>query len=345
MKAIALGVIGCGHWGPNHIRNFSLLEGSSVTACADTDAGRLGAIARLFPGVRAFNDHRQVLGDSSIDAVVVATPTATHFEIASAALRAGKHVLVEKPLALKVDECRKLRDLARRQRRVLMVGHTFLFNAGIHKLKRCIVDGEIGRVYYLHATRTNLGPIREDVGVVWDLASHDVAIFNYLLDAEPLEVSARAERFLRKNIEDVAFISLSYPGKILANIHVSWLDPKKIREIVITGSKKMLSWDDLATPGPVMLYDKGVFAFHRGAYKEPYYHGYGDFHLLTKEGDVTIPHLKLEEPLRAEARHFLGCIRGSANDLSGADVGLSVVKVLTAVQRSIAEGGKPVKVR
>ncbi len=342
---IRIGVIGCGHWGPNHIRNFSMLDGSSVAACADPVPDRLKAISRLYPNISTYSNYGEMLADPEIDAVVVATPTATHFQICRDALNAGKHVLVEKPLTQKVSESETLRKLAQKKKLVLMVGHTFLFNTGIHKLKEYIANNEIGKVYYLHSTRTNLGPVRKDVGVVWDLAAHDVAIFNYLLDSKPIEVSARGERFIRKKIDDVAFISLSYPNRVLANIHVSWLDPKKIRQIVVTGSKKMLSWDDLATTGPVMIYDKGVFAVQDGEYKEPYYVNYGDFQLLTKEGDVTIPHLKLEEPLRAESRHFLDCIRGAANSVSGADEGVAVVKVLDAIQESIESGGKPVKVR
>ena len=342
---IRIGVIGCGHWGPNHIRNFSVLEGSAVTACADPDAQRLKAVGRQFPGVRTHGDYRQLLANPEVDAVVIATPTATHFEVARAALLADKHALVEKPLTSHTTEAEALRRLARKHGRALMAGHTFLFNAGIRKLKDCIASGDIGRVYYLRSTRTNLGPIRKDVGAVRDLAAHDVAIFNYLLDAEPLEVSARGERFIRRGIEDVAFISLSYPGRVLANIHVSWLDPKKVRQIVVTGSKKMLSWDDLASTGPVMVYDKGVFAVRGGVYKEPYYVNYGDFHLLTKEGDVTIPHLKLEEPLRAEARHFLDAIRGGSNTLSGPKAGIAVVRALAAIHDSMDAGGKPVKVR
>jgi len=344
-QTIRVGVIGCGHWGPNHVRNFSMLAGSVVVACADPDAERLRVMKRLFPALAATGDYRQLLADPRIDAVVVATPTATHHAIASEALRRGKHVLVEKPLALTVAHGRDLRRLARARQRVLMVGHTFLFNTGVRKLKDCIASGEIGKVYYLRSTRTNLGPIRRDAGVVWDLASHDVAIFNYLLDAGPVEVSARAERFFRKGIEDVAFISLSYPRRVIANIHVSWLDPKKVRQIVISGSKKMLSWDDLAATGPVMIYDKGVFADDHGRFREPYYVSYGDFQLLPREGDVILPHLKLQEPLQVEARHFLDCIRGSAKAISGPDAGLAVVRALVAIQKSIAGNGRPIKVR
>ena len=343
-QTIRVGVIGCGHWGPNHIRNFSTLAGSSVVACADTNTERLRAMKRLFPALSTTDDYHQLLANPQIDAVVVATPTVTHHAVASEALRRGKHVLVEKPMALTVPHCRNLRRLARANRRVLTVGHTFLFNTGIRKLKECIASGEVGKIYYLHAARTNLGPIRRDAGVVWDLASHDVAIFNYLLDARPLEVSARAQRFFRKGIEDVAFISLSYPNRVIANVHVSWLDPKKIRQIVISGSKKMLSWDDLTATGPVMIYDKGVFADDHGKFREPYYASYGDFQLLPREGDVVIPHLKQQEPLQAEARHFLECVRGGANTLSGPDCGLAVVNTLVAIQKSIAGNGRPVKV-
>ena len=342
---IHIGVIGCGHWGPNHVRNFSTLANSAVVACADPDPERLKAVSRICPGLTAVKDYRELLANPQIEAVVIATPTETHYALCSAALEAGKHVLVEKPLTIKVSDSVALRRLARSLNRVLMVGHTFLFNSGIRKLKECIASGDVGKVFYLHATRTNLGPIRSDVGVVYDLAAHDVSIFNYLLEAQPLEVSARAEKFLRPGIDNVAFISLVYPEHVLASIHVSWLDPKKVRQIVLTGSKKMLSWDDLATTGPVTVYDKGVVAYLEGEQREPYYANYGDFRLLTREGDMLVPYLKLEEPLRAEAAHFLECLRGTPNELSGADCGLAVVKVLAAVQESIASGGRPVKVQ
>ncbi len=341
---INIGVIGCGHWGPNHIRNFSTLPGSTVLGCADPDPARLKAMKRLFPSLTAVSDYRQLLADPQITAVIIATPTETHYELCRAALKAGKHVLVEKPLTIKVSDSIALSRLARSLKLALMVGHTFLFNTGIRKLKDCITSGDVGTVFYLHSTRTNLGPIRRDVGVVYDLAAHDVSIFNYLLDAQPLEISARAERFLRKGIEDVAFISMTYPNRVLANIHVSWLDPKKVRQIVITGSKKMLGWDDLAATAPVTIYDKGVVAYLEGEQREPYYANYGDFRLLTREGDMLVPHLKLEEPLRAEAAHFLECVRGATNIVSGADCGLAVVRVLAAIQESIACNGRPVKV-
>ena len=345
MEQINIGVIGCGHWGPNHVRNFSTLSGSSVLACADSDPLRLKAIRRPYPGLVLTEDYRVLLDDPRIHAVVVATPTETHAAIAGEALEAGKHVLVEKPLALSTGDCRRLQRLANGRSLVLMVGHTFLFNAGIRKLKDHIASGASGVIYSIHVTRTNLGPIRRDVGVVWDLASHDVSILNYLLDATPVEVTARAECFLRKGIEDVAFISLCYPNRVLANIRVSWLDPQKVRQITVTGSKKMLTWDDLAATGPVMIYDKGVFAFQGGVVKKAYYANYGDFRLLTREGDVSVPHVKQEEPLRIEAAHFLDCIRGQPNTLSGPQSGLDVARVLTAVQQSIANRGRPVKVR
>jgi predicted dehydrogenase len=330
-------VIGCGHWGPNHIRVFSQLRESRVTAVCDLDARRRQAIHELFPEIDCLTEHSELLRRPDVDAVVVSIPTKAHYEVARAALDAGKHVLCEKPLCLRAAEAEKLTRLAESSSRVLMTGHVFLFNPGILKLKELISSDEPGRLYYLRALRTNLGPIRADVNSVYDLASHDISIFNFVLNATPLSASAVGGVFLQKGIEDLGFITLKYPDNVLASIQVSWLDPKKQREIVVVGEKKMIVWDDLAPVGPIHIYDKGVI-------REPYYDDYGQFHLLAREGDITIPRVRPEEPLKVQARFFLQAVREGSAKVSGGHFSLGVVKTLEAISASMRKGGAMVRV-
>lgn len=334
---VQIGVIGCGHWGPNHIRVFSSLAGSNVSAVADPDANRLDSVRQMYPQVRLLNDYHELL-DQDLDVIVVATPTRTHYRIAKEAIERGKHVLVEKPLCLTVAEGEELVRVARERGVVLMVGQVFLFHNGILKLKEFLEFGDLGKIYYIGSTRTNLGPIRQDVNAVYDLASHDIAIFNFLLGARPLEVSAVGEAFLQKGIEDIAFISLRYPNEVLARVHASWLDPRKVREITIVGDKKMVTWDDLAVLGTVQVFDKGVV-------REAYYEDYGHFQLLAREGDITIPRITFEEPLKNQARYFLSAIQKGKVDVSDGASGLDVVRTLEAIQHSLKERGMPVKVQ
>ena len=227
--------------------------------------------------------------------------------------------------------------LAAEKKLILMVGHVFLFNRGILKLKDLIQNGDLGRIYYLFARRTNLGPIRSDVNAVLDLASHDVSIYNHLLGAPPLEVSAVGRSFLQAGVEDVSIITLQYPNNVVASIHVSWLDPKKVREITVVGEKKMAIWDDLATLGPVMLFDKGVVA------KRQEYADFGEFQLLAREGDVTVPRVPAEEPLRSQSRAFVEALDAPEKLQSDGRVGADVVRVLAAINQSMASNGAPVK--
>src|SRR5262245_4017651 len=321
---ISIGVIGCGHWGPNHIRVFSSLPGSTVAAIADPDPRRLQSARQSHPAVRRLADHRELLAQDSVDAVVVAAPTRMHYQIARDALEAGKHVLVEKPLCLTTLEGEELVRLARQRDVVLMVGQVFLFHNGLLKVKELLDAGEPGKLYYIGSTRTNLGPIRQDVNAVYDLASHDVSIFNWLLGSRPLTVSAVGEAFLQEGIEDIAFISLRYPNDVLARIHASWLDPKKVREITIVGASKMITWDDLAPLGTVQVFDKSVV-------RDTYYADYGHFQLLAREGDITIPRVQLEEPLRKQARCFLSAIRNGRAEVSDGESGLEVVRTIEAI--------------
>lgn len=332
---INIGIIGCGQWGPNHVRILLDLPNSTVIGVVDLDNRRLQYIAERYPNVSIYKDYREILENPLINAVVISTPTQTHYEITKKALQAGKHVLCEKPICKSVEEGEELASLAKTSGLVLMVGHIFLFNPGIVKLKELLKFNNLGKLYYLSATRTNLGPVRNDVNAVYDLASHDISIFNFILDSIPTEVSAVGASFLQKSIEDVAFISLKYPGNILANIRVSWLDPKKVRQITIVGDKNMAIWNDLAEIGPVIVYDKGII-------KEPYYDDYGEFQLLAREGDITIPKVKMEEPLKVQDRYFLSCLENSAVPISDGTFGVNVVKVIIAITNSISLAGQQV---
>ena len=331
-SVINVGVIGCGHWGPNHVRVFSQLTGSRTVACSDLDTRRIEAVRSLFPEVTGHTDYHELLARPDVHAVVIAAPTRFHAAIVRDSLNAGKHVLCEKPLCVEPSDAAALAELAKQRGLILMVGHVFLFNAGIVKLKDLLAQQAHGQLRYLRATRTNLGPIRSDVNSVYDLATHDIAIFNWLLGTAPEAVSAVGGRFLQPTIEDVAFVSLRYPGNILANVQVSWLDPKKVREIVVVGDRKMYVWDELAPAGPVAIYDKGVD-------RPPNYEDYGQFQLLTREGDLTIPKIKMEEPLKAQNRFFLQAIRSGKLELNDGAFSTDVVRVLEAIRRSLAADG------
>ena len=338
-EALKIGVIGCGHWGPNHIRIFSQLSGSEVVMCADPDEKRLEAIAKIHPDVDGVTDYQELINNPDIDAVCVASPTDTHVQITKEALENNKHVLCEKPLALNPQDCQELAKLARLKKRALMVGHIFLFNAGIVWLKNYIESGELGDIHYAYSTRTNLGPFRYDVNAMWDLAPHDISIFNYLFDACPATVSACGQKCIGEGLEDIAFATLEYPNNMLANIHVSWLDPKKVRQITIVGDKKMVVWDDLDDAGPIKLYDKYVEK------TKVFYETYGEFQLLSKEGSITMPNISASEPLKAQGEYFLKCINENLTpDISDAQKGMDVVSTLTAIQSSMDQKGLSVKV-
>ena len=329
-EKIQIGVIGCGHWGPNHIRNFSSMEQSEVPICCDTNKDRLETIKKMLPSIEATTELHDVLSRDDITAVVVSTPVGSHYSIVKEALSAGKDVLCEKPMTMTVKESEELIDLAKKNDKILMVGHVFLYNMGIRRIKKYITSGELGRIHYIHCTRTNLGPIREDVNAVYDLASHDISICSYLLDANPIDVTAKGGIFLQHKVEDVAFVSLEYPENILANIHVSWLDPRKIRHLTVVGDKKMVFWDDLNAAEPIRLYDKGVI-------QEPYYTDFGEFQLLPREGDVVSPKIKMMEPLKVQAAHFLECVQERKAPISDGQNGLEVVRVLNLIDANITK--------
>jgi predicted dehydrogenase len=333
-----IGVIGCGEWGPNHVRNFSSLAESEIVAVADARDDRLARIAADFPSVVRFRDAAALLAAPGLDAVVVATPAKTHYAIVRAAIEAGKHVLCEKPLCTTVEESEALVKLAHERAIVLMVGYVFLFNPGIRKLKAIIADRSLGRIFYLVSRRTGLGPIRGDVSAIWDLAAHDVSIANFLLDAMPTDVSAVGQAYLQNGIDDLGFLTLRYPNDVIANIQVSWLDPKKVREITVVGQERMACWNELVSPGPVTIFDKGVVRSPRR------YADFGEFQLLTREGDITIPRVVSEEPLRVQARAFLDALESGEVTLGHGRHAIDVARVLDAATRSMLAHGAPMEV-
>lgn len=334
---VRIGVIGCGYWGPNLIRNFSHLKGSQVLVCSDLGEDRLNHMRSLYPQIETTTDYRRILGRKDVDAVVVATPPETHERLSVEALRAGKHVFVEKPLALSASEGTRMVDEANKAGRVLMVGHTFVYTAAVNKIKEVIASGELGEIFYISTTRVNLGIFQENINVVWDLAPHDVSILNYILDAAPESVATQASCNIRKNIEDVAFLTLRYPGDVLAHVHVSWLNPNKIRSTTVVGSKKMLVYDDVSALEKIRIYDKGVTV-------TPHYDTFGEFQLSYRYGDILIPRLDDAEPLKVACQHFVDCVeKGTAPRSSGVH-GLNVVRVLEAAVESIREDGRLISV-
>jgi len=333
-EPVSTALIGYGYWGPNLARNLYQNRSARLSLICDSAAERLADVARLYPGVRTSDDAAAVFSDPDIEAVVIATPVRTHYALARAALERGKHVLVEKPLALSAAECSDLIALARSRHRTLMVGHTFEYNPAVLKIKEFIEKGEIGQVYYIYSNRVNLGRVQRDVNVLWSIAPHDVSILLYLLGTMPLQVSARGATFLSEGIEDVVFMTLTFPNNILAHVHASWLDPSKVRRMTIVGSRKMIIYDDVDPEAKIKMYDKGVY--RKG---DPIY---GEFQFRLHSGDIYIPKIDMSEPLQIECAHFVECVRSGQQPRSDGESGRRVVSVLEAAQQSLASGGVPV---
>ena len=335
---IRMGLIGYGYWGPNYARALSELPDVSVSFICDAQEEQLRRAAARFPQIPVSTDVSEAMRRNDTDAVIISTPASTHYELARLALESGRHVIVEKPLALEVEHCERLGELADKEGLILMVAHTFLYNSGIQKLREYVKSSNFGRVYYLHATRTNLGPIRPDVNAVWDLAPHDISIFNYLLDEQPQWASAIGARALGTGREDVAFITLGYSNDVIGNIHVSWADPNKVREVVVVGSRQRLVFDDLNSYERVRVYEKGV------SVGETHAGSFGEFKLLMRDGDIISPKIELNEPLKTQITDFVEAILGNRKPISDALTGTRVVQALKAIDASIRERGKAVEV-
>jgi len=338
---MGIGIIGCGLWGQNYVRVMRELTPDEKIAVCDLEEKRLRMIQRRFSATEGFTDFRELLALTDLYAVVVATTGSTHYEIAKAALKARKHVLVEKPFVLQEAQGQELVELAKRHNLVLMVGHTFLYNPGIRKLKQYMTNGPegVGEIYYLTSTRTNLGPIRNDVNVVWDLAPHDVSILSYLLDCQPFSVRAIGARKLRNTREDVAFITLMYPGDIIANIHVSWIDPNRVRQVAVVGSNKRIIFDDLNPVEKIRVFEKAVSC--SGIDSD----SFGEFILSIRDGDIVSPRVEGAEPLKNLCSEFLECIKRGTQPLADGHNGLEVVKVLIAAQLSLENDGEVLEIK
>jgi predicted dehydrogenase len=336
-QPVGIGIIGCGYWGINYVRVLNELPEAKVISVCDQREERLHEIARRAPGVQLTTDLESLLGNDKIDAVVVCTEASSHFRIASQCLRAAKHVLIEKPITTLSTDAAELAGIALDKSLTLMVGHTFVYNGGISAIKS-LLDQRRDRIYYLHASRTNLGPIRRDVNAIWDLATHDIAIFNYLLNSAPQWVSAVGGKVLGNCREDVGFICLGYEDGVIGHIHVSWADPNKCREIVVVCSERRLVFNDLNAVEPVRIYEKGVRALN----EEP--QSFGEYQLNIREGSIVSPSIEPSEPLKTQCRHFLECILHGLKPKSGAGAGINVLLTLEAIDRSMRLHGTTVKV-
>jgi predicted dehydrogenase len=328
-------VIGCGYWGPNLVRNFAKTAGAQVIAISDLDPKKLAAGTRIFPGIEQTINFRDLLKDRRIDAIAIATPVHTHYEIALAAVRAGKHVLVEKPLARTSVQVQHLIEEAEQQNVVLMVDHTFIYTPAVQKIRELIFDRVLGDIYYYNSTRASLGLFQNDVNVIWDLAVHDVSIIRYILDEAPIAVSATGVSHLAGSPESMAHIALTFQSSCVAHIGVNWLSPVKVRQTFIGGSRKMILYDDLESTEKIKVYDKGV-TVSRSAENE------NQLRIGYRAGDMWAPHLPAKEALEAEAEHFIACIRHGAPPICGGINGLQVVEILEAASRSIAAHGTPI---
>lgn len=337
-QPITLAQLGCGYWGPNLLRNFLAQPNCIVKWVAEMSADRRAYVERTFPATQAIADAQQILDDEQVEAVVIATPAATHHAFAKAALLAGKHVFVEKPLAMTIIEADELTQLADQQQRVLMAGHTFLYNPAVRFIKRMVDAQELGEIYYIYSQRLNLGQVRSDVNAWWNLAPHDVSILLYWMNGElPVKIAAQGGDYLQKGTEDVVFATLTWANKMAANIHVSWLDPGKVRRMMLVGSRKMVVYDDVSDD-KITIYDKGFDRAprigERMDFDDP-----TSFLLKPRFGDIRIPRIEWSEPLRIESAHFLECIRTGATPLTGPQHARDVVAILEAGQKALQTQG------
>ena len=334
---IKIGLIGCGYWGPNLIRNFSSLSGCSVKIACDLERGRLDHMKSLYPAIHTTTEFDDVINDEEIDAIAIATPVRFHFEMAKKSLEAKKHTFIEKPMASSAAECRTLIALAEKNDLTLIVGHTFIYSPPVRKIKELIDHGSLGDIQYISARRLNLGLFQTDINVTWDLAPHDISIILYVMGKPPLSVNCQGKAHVNPDIEDVSSMTLNFANGGFATIQSSWLDPNKIREMTFVGSNRMLVYNDLEPAETIKIYDKRVET-------PPYYDTFAEFHYSYHYGDMYSPYLKQYEPLKKECQHFLDCIKtGDRPESSGYD-GLQVVKILEAASESLKKEGAKVDI-
>jgi predicted dehydrogenase len=336
---IKIGLLGCGAWGKNLLRNFANLPGCVLVSCCDENPKQIERISPNYPEVKFTQDHKEIIENPNLDAVVISTPPASHFELSRAAILADKDVFVEKPLVLEVKEGEELVRLSEEKKKILMVGHIMEYHAATLKLKEYIAKGELGKILYLYSTRVNLGKVRDIENALWSFAPHDISMILFLLEKEPVSVTATGECYLQKDkgIEDVAFMTIHFADGVMAHIHVSWLDPHKDRKLTVVGSKKMAVFDDTQSAEKIWIYDKGVDT-------RLDYNTYGEY-LSLRFGDILIPKIETTEPLRSECQHFIQCVEKRKTPRSDGRDGLRVLKILDAGQRSLKMGGSPVEIK
>jgi len=334
-KPIAVGVVGCGYWGPNLVRNLKGLSNCNLKAMCDLSEARLKHMRSLYPDVEGMTDFEHLLNGVGVDAVVVAAPVKHHYSLAKASLLAGKHTLIEKPMASSSAECEELIEIAERNGLVLMVGHTFLYSAPVRKIVEIVQAGDIGEIRYINSRRLNLGLFQKDINVAWDLAPHDISIILHILEEFPLVVNCQGNAHVTPGIEDVTNISLSFRHKRFATIQSSWLEPRKVREMTIVGTRRMIVYDDLQTHEKIRIYDTRVD-------RPPHHDTFADFHYSYHYGDSYIPYIKQEEPLKTECQHFIESIEEGMTPLTNGRKGLELVKILEAASKSLKNQGGPV---
>jgi predicted dehydrogenase len=333
---IRIGVIGYGYWGPNLVRNFSDLQTAKVTMVSDLRPERLAQVDRRYPGIRTTSDPDELIADPSVDAVIVATPVDYHYPLAMAALQAGKHVLVEKPLASSSEQAARLIDEAGRRRLVLMVDHTFVYTGAVQKIRELTHGGDLGDIYYYDSVRINLGLFQHDVNVLWDLAVHDLSIMDYVLQQQPTAVSATGLAHVQGRLENIAYMTMFFNGSLIAHVHVNWLAPVKIRRTLLGGSRRMVVFDDLEASEKVKVYDRGISV-------DPSPENVYQMLVGYRAGDMWAPKVAQVEALSAEAAHFVDCVANGATPLTDGEAGLRIVRLLEAASASMAAQGQLVR--
>ena len=331
---IKIGVVGYGYWGPNLVRNFTEALGSKVAAISDVKPERLAIAKHLYPSVKATPDYRELLNDKGIDAVAIATSVSTHYELAMKSLEAGKHVLIEKPLAATTGEARQLIDEADKRKLVLMVDHTFIYTGAVRKIREIVQSGDMGDIYYYDSVRVNLGLFQHDANVIWDLAVHDVSIMDYVLPLKPYAVSATGTSHIADQPENIAYITLFFENRLIGHVNVNWLSPVKVRRTLIGGSQKMIVFDDLEPSEKVKVYDKGIKV------KDTTKNNVYEIIIKYRTGDMWAPHLDTTEALRAETVHFIDCVERGEHPISDGESGFRVVRILEAATLSMQERGR-----
>ena len=335
-RKLKVGVVGCGYWGPNLIRNLRSLPGCQLKIMCDLSQQRLMHLKTLYPEVQRATDYGHVLNGVELDAVVIATSVKSHYPMAKASLLAGKHTFIEKPMASSSEQCEELIDIAQRKGLVLMIGHTFLYSPAVRKIREIVDSGDIGEIRYICARRLNLGLFQNDINVAWDLAPHDISIILSIIGEQPLTVNCRGSAHINQGVEDVTTMCLGFAKQRTAIIHSSWLDPRKVREMTIVGSKRMVVYDDVAPLEKIRIFDARVES-------PPHYDTFAEFQYAYHYGDMYVPYIKQEEPLKTECQHFLDCVKHGTAPLTDGKQGLELVRILEASTKSLEKGGAPVE--